>query len=125
VLKGGGGEVLAECARMTLDVGMHRCASSHSRPFFQKKRKNNGLTQQVSKHQTERQPHKNIAAGRVKTWTSPRLSCHGRSKSAGDVSSSLPLKDVLIIQQRDGPRKKDERLQKNTGRSKKRIVSIL
>jgi len=68
------------------------------------------VLQHVSKYQTERQPHKNISAGRVKTWTSPRLSCHGSSESAGDVLSPLPLKDVLIIQhlhdgQRDGPRK--------------------
>jgi hypothetical protein len=68
------------------------------------------VLQQVSKYQTEGQPHKNVSAGSVKTWTSPRLSCHGRSESAGDASTSLPLKDVLIIQhlhdeQCDGPRK--------------------
>jgi hypothetical protein len=50
------------------------------------------VLQQVSRYQNEIQLTKNVSAGRVKTWTSPPLSCHGRSESAGDVSSSLHLK---------------------------------
>lgn len=100
------------------------CASSQS-PIFLETNAKTPVLQQVSKYQTERQPHNNISVGRLKIWTLPRFSCHGRSESAGDVLSSRLLKHVQIMQHlHDGPRKQKKAVQR-TQDLQKRIIWIL